>query len=442
MDLTGAKYSVLGLARTGIAAANYLARHGANVVASDMKDIFDLPLDDLHSAIDVRSSQNFVRENDCVVISPGIRPHSSAWNLAHEKGGEVISDIELFARLCPCPIIAITGTDGKSTTTALIGHLLEAAGIHTFVGGNIGHACMNGLDDLTPESVAVLEVSCFQLTHCRTFKPAVAVVTNIAEDHVEYHGSMSSYIEAKQRIYAHQGEGDRLIINGEDPEIAGWEFPADVEIRKFGWDSSFDAWADSEHAYLPADVRIAHPDLLLKGLHNVENVLAAALATAEFFPAIAEMVKSFPGLEHRMEYVETINDVVWYNDSKATNPHATAAVVSAFGDTRFWLLAGGSDKGSDFTDLGKLIGERTQGVVLYGQTRDRLAAVIPAGHPMVLVETLTDAVRSAASQAGPGEMVVLAPACASFDQFQDYEQRGRVFKDLVRRLKSSAGTEE
>jgi UDP-N-acetylmuramoylalanine--D-glutamate ligase len=433
-DLSGQRFSVLGLARTGVAAANYLARHGADVVASDLREPFDLPLDDLDPRVDVRAANNFVRPGDTVIISPGIKPHTSAWNLAHEQGSEVLSDIELFYRLAPCPIVAITGTDGKSTTTALIGRLFEATGRKVFVGGNIGTACMLGLEGLGPDDVAVLEVSCFQLTHCPTFRPAVAVITNIAEDHVEYHGSMAAYIEAKQQVYANMGEGTVVVANGDDPEVSTWTFPDGATVVRFGWRNGLDAWADKEATHLPGGLVVPHRELRLKGLHNVENVMAAALALGDALPGVLDALREFPGLEHRMEYVATVNGVEYYNDTKATNPHAAMAVLNAFGDERFWLLAGGYEKGSDFADLGRLIAERTLGVFLYGQTRERIAATIPDGHRVVQVETLEQAVGQAHQAASAGEKVILAPACASFDQFKDYEQRGRIFKELVRAL--------
>ncbi len=435
------RFSVLGLARTGVAAANWLARHGFDVLASDPKPASELPLDKLHPAVKTAPGRNEVREGDVVIISPGIKPNTPAWNLAHEKGSQVLSDIDLFGRLCPCPIVAITGTDGKSTTTALTGELLRGAGYKTFVGGNIGLACMEGLDDLTSESVAVLEVSCFQLTHCPSFSPAVALVTNIAEDHVEYHGSMEAYIEAKQQIYANMGPGQRLVLNGDDPEIAKWRVPAGVEVRRFGWKKEYEVWADDQAVYVDGRRQHGHGELKLQGRHNVENIMAAVaavegrFATANrFLPALRE----FPGLEHRMEFVATVNGVSWYNDSKATNPHAATAVLTAFSE-RFWLLAGGYEKGSDFTEFGRLVAAKTLGAVLFGVTKQRIADTIPSGHPVHIVENLPQAVAKVAELARPGERVILAPACASFGEFKDFEHRGRVFKELVRHLAETRG---
>ena len=435
------RYSVLGLARSGIAAANYLAGQGVDVMASDSRPLESLPVGELSPLVQVLGGDNVVRPGDVVVISPGIRPDSPVCRTAHEKGSEVISDIELFCRLSPCPVVAITGTDGKSTTTALVGELLRAAGYPVFVGGNIGVACMSGLAELTPQSIAVLEISCFQLVHCNTIRPRVAVVTNIAEDHVEYHGSMEAYIGAKKRVYRQMGEGDLLVLNGSDPELNTWDVADSVECLRFGWDRSLDAWSDRAGVYLkgPDGERkvLDLGQVRLPGLHNVENLMSALLAVTGRFARVEQVLdaaREFPGLEHRMEYVASIGDVSFYNDSKATNPHAAEAVLNAF-DEPFVMLAGGHDKGSDFTELGRLIAKKTRGAVLYGANRKRLAATIPAGHPVQVVEELGEAVEAGLAMAGGAGRVILAPATSSFDQFKDYEHRGRVFKDLVQRLK-------
>ena len=244
LKVEGVGFSVLGLARTGVAASNYLARHGGDVLASDPKPRESLPIADLHPNVTVVDSRNEVREGDIVIISPGIRPGSPTWKLAHEKGSQVWSDVELFYLLSPAPIIAITGTDGKSTTTALIGKLLESAGIHTYVGGNIGWGCMDGLDSLTKDSVAVLEVSCFQLSHCQALRPAVAIVTNIAEDHLDYYGGLDAYIEAKKRVFQNMGPGDRLVLNGDDPVVSAFLPPDGVQTLRFGWTPGRAAWCD------------------------------------------------------------------------------------------------------------------------------------------------------------------------------------------------------
>ncbi len=439
-SVEGKSFSVLGLARSGLAAANYLARNGADVFVSDRAPAQKLPLDKLDPRVTVCAGEEKVRQGDVVVISPGIKPGTPAHSMAHELGSEVISDIELFYRLSPAPVLAVTGTDGKSTTTALLGELCAAAGFPVFVGGNIGVACMDGLKQLSKEGLAVLEVSCFQLTHCYQLRPRVALVTNIAEDHVEYHGSFEEYVEAKRRIFQSMGAGDTLVLNGDDELLATWQTPAGCRRRTFGWSQGGEAWCDGQSIFLKRDGeyrRLVDLDRLkLVGRHNAENVMAALLCIDGLFADafdLVEAIKAFPGLEHRMEFVAKVNGVDFYNDSKATNPHAAMAVVNSF-PGNFVVLAGGYEKGSDFGELGRLIAVKTRAAVLYGATRERLAAVIPQGHPVFLVETLQQAIAKSLELALPGDSVVLAPACASFDQFSDFEERGRKFKDWVRQL--------
>jgi UDP-N-acetylmuramoylalanine--D-glutamate ligase len=434
-------YSVLGIARSGLAAANWLAGRGLDVLASDLRPLKDWPIDQLHPDVKIAAGENNVRAGDVVVISPGIKPGSETWNLAHALGSEVISDIELFARLCPCPIVAITGTDGKTTTTTMIGEIFRQAGRHVIVAGNIGNPVMGELDNLTPASVAVIEVSCFQLTHIYSLRPRVTVLTNIAKDHVDYHGSFEAYIQAKQRILQAQGPGDMVVWFAEDPILKTWEFPAGVVAQGFGLaEPGPGAWCEAglisydlgngPRGLLPVD------ELQVIGGHNWQNVQAAALATMALgiSPAvIADTMKGFPGVEHRMELVAEVSGVRYYNDTKATNPHAAETVLNAL-EGGIILLAGGSEKGSDFSSFGQLIAKKTKAVVLNGQTRERLGQSIPAGHPVHMTETLEEAVSMAHELASAGDLVVLAPACASFDQFKDFEHRGREFKRWVKAL--------
>jgi len=432
-SVEGARYSVIGLARTGLAAANYLARHGADVLASDSRTREDLPLDRIDPAVKLHAGGNEVRPGDCVVMSPGLKPNNPVVAMAHKLGSEVISDIELFHRLCPCPIVAVTGTDGKSTTTTLVGRLIEAAGREAFTGGNIGVACMEGLEGLDESCVAVLEVSCFQLVHCFDFRPRSAVVTNIAEDHVEYHGSMEAYIEAKQRVFRAMGAGDRLVLNGDDPVLNGWSVRPEIAVRRFGWSRGRDAWSDGKAILLDGAPLVCLSDVVLPGRHNVENIMAAVLAVEGLFAdrdSIVRVLKEFRGLEHRMEYVATVRGVSFYNDSKATNPHAAMAVLNAF-DEPFIMLAGGYEKGSDFAEMGALVPAKTKSVVLFGATKQRIRDAIPAGHPVEMVDDMEQAVARAFAAAKPGDKVILAPACASYDQFKDFEHRGREFKRIV-----------
>ena len=442
-DFEGARVSVLGIARSGVAAANWLAAAGADVLASDLRPRA-LWSDGLDPRIAVVDGRNEVREGDLVIISPGIRPGSPTFELAHARGREVWSDIELFGRLCPVPVVAITGTDGKSTTTAMIGQVFRACGRPPVVGGNIGTGAMGVLEHIDPAGVAVLEVSCFQLVHTHSLRPRVAILTNIAEDHVDYHGSFDAYVAAKRRVLRAMGDGDAVVLNREDPILSTWDLPAGTRRMTFGFarpePTGDAAWVEDGKIFVDVGdgprARAYVGDLRVVGGHNVLNAMAALLTAAAMgadLTLATEALENFPGLEHRMEFVDEVNHVRWFNDTKATNPHAAGAVLEAL-DGPVVLVSGGSEKGSDFGDLGRLIAQRTRAVVLNGETRDRIAATIPAGHPVVIVESLEEAVREAAALAQAGDMVVLAPACASFDQFSDFEHRGREFKRMVRAL--------
>ena len=445
-DLKRVRVSVLGIARSGLVAANWLAAAGADVLASDLRPRDQWP-EGLDPRVKVADGRNEVREGDLVIISPGIRPDSPAYELAHARGREVWSDIELFGRLCPAPVIAITGTDGKSTTTAMIGDVFRACGRPPAVGGNIGIGAMGILDAVDPAGVAVLEISCFQLVHTLTLRPRVTVLTNIAEDHVDYHGSFDAYVTAKRRVLQASGAGDVVVLNRDDPILDAWTLPEGTRRFTFGAQhpvSTLDAaWVEGGSIFVdlgdgPTPL-LATDALRVVGGHNVLNAMSAALVGLAMGldpEGVADALRAFPGLEHRMEFVDEVDGVRWFNDTKATNPHAAGAVLEAI-DGPVVLIAGGSEKGSDFSALGPLIAARTRAAVLNGETRERLAAAIPAGHAVEMVESMEEAVRLAAGLARPGDMVVLAPACASFDQFKDFEHRGREFKRMVHALRGA-----
>jgi UDP-N-acetylmuramoylalanine--D-glutamate ligase len=455
-DVRGRRFSVLGIARSGVAAANALVRRGADVVASDLRA--EAALADALARLDPRvavvTGENRVREGDTVIISPGIKPGSPAFREAHARGAAVWSDVELFGRMSPAPVLAITGTDGKSTTTALLGEIVRAGGRPVFVGGNIGIPLMGGLDELTPGHVVVAEVSCFQLVHCPTLRPRVAVYTNIAVDHVDYHGSYEAYQAAKRLLVANQTRSDTIVWNADDAELRHWTWPVPprrwaysrlgpVEAGLHAMDGVVTAAMDG--ATFPL---IGTDEIRIPGPHNLENAMAAAGAALAFGiepEAVADTLRAFPGLEHRIEHTATIGAVGWYNDSKATNPHAALAGLTAFGERPMVVIAGGSEKGSDFGEVGQVLAARARGVVLIGQTRDRIAAAIAAavadrgapaggGPPVVKADTLEGAIAAAHDLARGEGVVTLCPVCASFDMFQDYEDRGRQFKEAVRRF--------
>ena len=441
MKIAGASFTVVGAARSGLAAANYLAQAGANVHLVDHKPDLERP-SQLGERVSFKSGTNSVRDSDIAILSPGIPEVSPVRQEIAAQASETLGEMELFGRLCPSPIIGITGTDGKSTVTTMIGAIMREAGKTTFVGGNLGNPLTEDLPTMTKESVAVAEVSCFQLTSCTLFKPQVAVVTNIAVDHVDYHGSFEAYQAAKRRITLRMGAADCVILNGDDPYIARWRLDTPAKVLKF----SALGDPDADASYQEGNLRIGATELFsraefqLLGNHNVANALAAGLAAHAFgvdVPTIRKALLSYESLPHRLRTVATIDGIRWVNDSKATNPNAAAAALNAM-DSPSILLAGGSVKDADFTSLGTLISQKTKAAILFGQTRETLANAIDSSHPVLVVETMEEAVQKARSLALQGDTILLSPACASFDQFKSYAHRGEVFEGLVGKLSAES----
>lgn len=436
----GVRYSVVGAARSGVAAANFLARLGRDVLLSDAKP--EDKLGGLLAGLDPRIrtvfGRNQVRSGDVVVISPGVSPLSDTFAACVTAGRCVISEVELFAAWHRGPIAAITGTDGKSTTTRLVGDLLAAGGLDPFVGGNIGNALCEALPDLAPDRWVVAEVSNAQLITTWRFRPRVATVLNIAEDHTSYHGSFEAYQEAKRLIWRAMGEGDTLVLNADDPHIPRWTIDARCPVQ---W---FSPAGDATRAAHFADHAVWHGDTKLldwsefpiPGAHNIENVLAGTLmarAAGVGQGAIHDALRAFRGLAHRMELVREVDGVRWYNDSKATNPHAAMAGLRGL-DRPFVVLLGGHDKGMDLTEMADLVAAKAHAAIVIGAMRQRWAAALGARLPVHVIEGLPEAVQRARSIAPAGGYVVLCPATSSFDQFRDFEHRGDVFKALVNAL--------
>lgn len=433
LDVAGKRFTVVGAGRSGVAASNALATRGGDVRLVEARPDAPRPAG-LRPAVAFEAGTNAPRPGDIAVLSPGIPEVSPVRAEIAALAAESIGEVELFWRLSPATVAAITGTDGKSTTTTMLGAIVAAAGRPNFVGGNLGNPLCEGLDEITADHVVVAEVSCFQLTTCDTFRPRVAIVTNIAEDHLDYHGGFQAYQAAKRRVYSHMGAGDTVILNGDDPHIARWPRPVGPTVETFSLTD-----ADAE-GHLADDRLVVHGaplmlrvELPLLGDHNVQNALAAALAAAALgiAPEITRRaLMAYAPLAHRLQPVATDDGLRWVDDSKATNPNAAAAGIRAI-EGPLILLCGGSSKDADFTEFGALIRERARAAVCYGQTRDALAKAV--GHDRAtVVETLAEAIAYARSIAGPGDTILLGPACASFDQFRSYAHRGDVFRALVR----------
>ena len=446
MNAAGRSFSVVGAGKSGLAAANLLARHGADVLLVEQRDV-PRP-ESLDARVAFRAGTNDIRPGDVAVLSPGI-PEVSPLRASYAKqASEVIGEIELFQRLLPpsIPILAVTGTDGKSTVTTMLGEIIAAAGRPTFVGGNLGNPLCDDLDRLGEDHVVVAEVSCFQLTTCRDFRPRVAVVTNIAEDHTDYHGSFAAYQAAKRLIWRAMTADDVLVLNRDDAHIATWTLPRGPDAPRLRWFSLIDHDADAR--VVPTDdgdrIEVRAPsgerlyimmraELPLLGRHNVANALAAAQMAVDFgiSPAVVRAALAvYRPLPHRLAKVGTVDGVTWVDDSKATSPNAATAGLLAM-ETPVVMMLGGSSKDADFRPLAAIVRERTRAAVCFGATREAIAVAL-GDHPKIVAPTLAEAVAAARSLAQPGDTVLLSPACASFDEFKGYAHRGEVFSALVR----------
>lgn len=444
---SGMRAIVIGLARSGVAAAWLLHRKGASVDITDSK-----PADLLEERIKTlpEGTGLFLGGHDGVslgqyglaVISPGV-PWDSPFAASVRKAGvEMISEIELACRHISAPIIAITGSNGKSTTTTLIGRILQGMGKRVFVGGNLGEPLCDAATGNYDWVVA--EVSSFQLEGIKTFRPKISVITNITADHLDRHGNMELYARLKSRVFEYQGEGDTVILNAADPGSTSLQPQSTVRIFRFNTqprDGQGIVWAEEGSVYydIPGHESgklFNRDELLIKGPHNLENAMAAALcalAAGADPRAIIDATCAFRGLPHRMELVGEINGVKFYNDSKGTNVDATLKSLAGF-DGDVALIAGGSSKGADFAPLAEEIKKRAKGVALIGETAPQIEKALGDYSPKGIVKTMEEAVALAASWLSPGDSVLLSPACASFDMYKNFEDRGQVFGRAVAAL--------
>jgi UDP-N-acetylmuramoylalanine--D-glutamate ligase len=447
MELKGKKVLVVGLGKSGLAAALFLRRCGALVTVSDVRSAEALAKDIpalLDEGIMVETGGHGLltfRRQDLIVVSPGVPLNTPELAQVKSFGLPVIGELELAARFLKGKILAITGSNGKTTTTALVGEILEKAGIPTLVGGNIGVPVVALIDQSTDETWSVLEVSSFQLESTERFHPSIAVILNITPDHLDRHGSFENYALAKERIFAAQHEGDAVVLNADNARAAQAAARSVAKVYFFSMEHSVlqGAWVEDGWVVYrpgkdePIEKIMPLSGITLKGAHNVENVLAAVCA-ARLAGATAEQIRStveaFQAVEHRLEYVATINGVEFYNDSKATNVDATAKAVASF-SVGIHLILGGKDKNSDYTQLAQLLRARVRAVYTIGSAAAKIESQLRGVVSILSCETLGNAVSAAGSAARPGEVVLLAPACSSFDQFESYEQRGKVFKELV-----------
>ncbi len=448
LEIKGKRVLVVGLGTSGVASAQFLHERGARVTASDAKAEDDLRADirtllDLGVAVETGGhGERTFRQQDLIVVSPGVPTNVPQLEQARAMGIPVIGEIELASRFLKGHIVAITGSNGKTTTTALAGDVIAWGGYESQVGGNIGTPAISLVHEATDDTYNVLEVSSFQLETIQTFHAEIAVVLNVTPDHLDRHGSFERYLAAKKRIFENQTSSDYAVLNADDEQAARMAGGIAAQVRWFSRKKEVERGAfvrdgrilhrddSGEHEVMPAS------EIPLKGSHNLENVLAA-VCIGMIIPCephrIRAAVKEFKAVEHRLEYVTSINGVQFYNDSKATNVDATIKALESFPD-KIHIILGGKDKGSPYTVLNALLKERARRVYTIGAAAAKIEKEIAGAAEIMRAETLDVAVRRAFESAQPGDVVLLAPACASFDQFESYEHRGRVFKELVHAL--------
>jgi UDP-N-acetylmuramoylalanine--D-glutamate ligase len=447
MELKDKRVLVVGLGKSGVASALFLKAHGARVTVSDTKSGDELRNEIptlLDHGIMVETGghgERTFREQDLIVVSPGVPVDAPLLAQARALGEAVIGEIELAARFLPGSIVAITGSNGKTTTTTLTGEILTAGGLFTLVGGNIGTPAISLAERAKPDSVIVLEVSSFQLETIRTFHPKIAVVLNVTPDHLDRHKTFEAYVDAKARMFENQLGDDFAVLNEDDPTCVAMSARTRAQVFWFSRKKEVKqgAWVRDGNV-LFRDGRgqreiMQVSEIPLKGAHNLENVLAAVCSGSLMGCAperIRQTVRDFKAVEHRLEFVATIRGVDYYNDSKATNVDATIKALESF-PANIHLILGGKDKGSDYSVLNDLLRQRVKRVYTIGSAAGKIELQIQ-GAEVVHAETLENALRKANARAESGDVVLLAPACASFDQFKNYEQRGLVFKEIVHSL--------
>jgi len=449
MDLTGRKVLVVGLARSGEAAAKFLAARGARVTVNDSKTEAELAgraarMRMLGIRLVLGSHPiDLFTEADLIVVSPGVPLSIEPLVKAKEAGVEIIGEIELAARNIRGKVVGITGSNGKTTTTTLIGELLKDSQLDTQVGGNIGTPLISLVEGSKDAGFSVIELSSFQLEGVTSLRANVAIVTNVTPDHMDRYTTFDDYVAAKRRIFLNQTASDIAILNADNEVTAAMVADTPAQMFLFSHHRELDRGiftrgeslvyrdGSSEREVLKTS------DIALRGTHNLENVMAsllAGLACGASVDSMREAIRRFRGVEHRLEWVATIDGVEYFNDSKATNVDAAAKAIEAF-PGNIVLILGGKDKDSDYMTLSPLIRERIKHLVLIGAAADKIEAALHGVKPIVRASSMQDAVRQSRDLAESGDTVLLAPACASFDMFDNYEHRGRVFKEEVARLK-------
>jgi UDP-N-acetylmuramoylalanine--D-glutamate ligase len=443
MQLNGTKALVVGMKKSGMASAELLARQGAVVRATDLK-----PLEELGEARELleRLGIPFAQQTpevfegcDLIVLSPDVPADLPPLVAARQRGVRVMGEVELAAPFLKGETIGITGSNGKTTTTSLVGHILRAAGVPVQVGGNIGTPVTAMVESSRADGWNVLEFSSFQLETISGFRAHIGLALNVTENHLDRHHTFQNYAAAKGRLFETQRSGDFAVLNAEDPVCVRYadRTPATVEWFSSRRKVSPGASLCGDKLMLDGRLLMDAGEIPIRGRHNVENVLAASIAAARAgvnHEAIATAVRTFQAVEHRLEFVRTVSGVDFYNDSKATSVDATLKALEAFAGG-LWVILGGKDKGLDYSPLRAPLEAKARAALLIGAAAAKIAGQLQGAVPLVDSKTLDAAIAYAYSRSQPGDTILLAPACASFDQFKSFEHRGEVFKQIVNQLR-------
>ena len=450
MELANKKALVCGMARSGISAAKMLAKKGALVTLQDLKTEDKLNAEDITALKSAgvtlylgANPDEIVSGFDMLVLSPGIPTDLPFVLKAREAGVEVLGEVELAYRLCKAPVVAITGTNGKTTTTTLVGEIMQNFNNDTFVVGNIGTPFSDYVDDIKETSCVVAEMSSFQLETIKEFHPKVSAVLNITPDHLNRHKTLENYIAAKERVFENQSESDYTILNYNDPATRDMANRTKANVIYFSLDKKLDGgiYSDEKSIYIDcmgySEKVVDIDELNILGGHNVENAMAAigcAVCAGASLEVVRKTLNEFKAVEHRIEYSGTVNGVDYYNDSKGTNPDASIKAVLAM-KKPICLIAGGYDKGSDFDEWVSYFDGRVKYVAVLGAVKEQLKTSLDkAGFTNYeIAQTFEDAFNMCKNHAAEGDCVLLSPACASWDMFDSYEQRGEIFKELVKK---------
>ena len=444
LNIKGKKIDVIGIGISNVPLIKFLAKNNAKVYACDKrtKEQLGNVYEEL-SDIGVKFSlgENYLDnlQGELIFKTPGMRFDTPELLEAKKRGAEITSEMELFTEFCPAKMIAVTGSDGKTTTTTLINKLLEKEGYKTWLGGNIGTPLFCSLEDIKEDDIVVLELSSFQL-HTMKKSPQIAVITNISPNHLDMHKSYQEYIDAKKNIMLYQSTDDILVVNMENEVTCEIGKKASAKVTGFGWDSLFDVYSDEEYIYKNGQKILRVSDIKIPGKHNVENYMAAIAAVGDMVSVdtIEFVAKDFGGVEHRIELVRTLNGVRFYNSSIDSSPNRTMNTLNVFPE-KVIMISGGKDKGIPYDEIGPVIVEHVKTLILIGATAGKIkdALLKSDGHEAVEViecDEYFDAVNIAYEKAKDGDVVLLSPASTSFDRFKNFEERGRLFKDLVNSL--------